>query len=310
MHWYFQDSKGIQGPLTEILLRNILATELEPTATVRQGESSWIAAESVRAKFAKLETEGVYLRSDDKIYGPFVAKRAEELKAKNPNQFDSYKIGKDGKWKPIEHPFERGTPPPLPIKSNEQETPPPISIKEAISPLANFATQTAKNIANDSRVQGAIEKSKAIAKSNVEEFRSGRMSQQKKTFLAIGGCLIIPILLVVIGTLTVTFLQAINPLSSSNTSSGASSETSVRMTKAKFRQQWSKNVSFRFTKVSEVYELFGKPHKTQFIGDKGFWYWRCSDGDVQMVLEQVGPASVVIGSGDDEAMMSTALNDY
>ena len=128
MNWYFKDSKGTQGPLTERQLRILLATESENTATVRGENSNWVPASVAREKFSELDRDGIYLRSDDKILGPYVASRAVDLQRQKPNYFDSYKVGKEGKWKPIEDlqgkserqtavvppPIVRQLPPPLP----------------------------------------------------------------------------------------------------------------------------------------------------------------------------------------------------
>lgn len=175
MSWYFKDSKGVKGPLTDAQIREFVNSNgIDPTATVRHGESSWVPAETVRIKFEKLDQEGTYLRSDDKIYGPFVARRADELRAQYPDRFDSYKIGKSNNWVMIEEPKmaesvrQELSQQPL-LNSNTPGSPPQISVTEAFTPLLSLVNQTAQRIANDPRVHGAVEKAKELASVGLEQ---------------------------------------------------------------------------------------------------------------------------------------------
>lgn len=166
MNWYFQDSKGVQGPLTEPQLRTFLATEFEQSATVRSEDSNWISASLAKTKFAQLENEGIYFRSHDKIFGPFVMKRAEELRGESVGRFDSYKIGKEGKWAAIENwtmPNPEKAETTAYASDNPQSS--PASIKEAVTPLVSFAKQSAEKIKTNPRIQETVKETKQFVKS-------------------------------------------------------------------------------------------------------------------------------------------------
>lgn len=98
MNWYFKDSNGISGPLTEAQLRKVLAGKFEDTAMVRCEKSNWVAAQVARARFIQLEKDGVHLKSGDQTFGPFVASKADELTLQNPQRFDAKRIGQNGIW--------------------------------------------------------------------------------------------------------------------------------------------------------------------------------------------------------------------
>jgi ribosomal protein S27E len=63
--------------------------------------------------------------------------------------------------------------------------------------------------------------------------------------------------------------------------------------------------------VSEkaVTDAFGEPFRTQTVHDNGYWYWRCKDGQIQMVIQGGNPEAItgVIGEGN---ILVKALNDY
>ena len=363
MNWYFNDSKGVQGPLSEAQLRNILANVFEPTATVRQGESSWVTAETVLAKFEKLEQEGIYLRSDDKIFGPFVARRADELKSQNPDRFDSYKIGKNGKWLVVEKPrkSELGTldrSPPPPPNANTPTNPSPITVKEAFTPLVSLAKQTANRIANDSRVQGAVEKTKELASASLEHGKNwvkgassdpianGPTEDKHTQKPMVSNLLLIAIvssfILIIcccggLSLFGLLFEQDANsrleqhPDLTNNKSDGESSKSSSvfdffssgrnKLSKAEFRKKLKeyKNAAGYENifqpgvqpNINDFYKSVGKPDRTQTLGEKGYWYWNCTDGMIQMSFYLQGPDFSMEPNKDGELnIWIENINDY
>ncbi len=124
MNWFYKDSKGTRGPLTETQIRDLLK-RADSTAEVRQGNSNWMAATTVQSRFEKLELDGIYLRSNGRTLGPFTHEKADELQASNRERFDARKTGKIGLWascdqvdqsKTVESPRTTVQPPPLPIR--------------------------------------------------------------------------------------------------------------------------------------------------------------------------------------------------
>lgn len=336
MAWHFKDSQGIKGPLTETQIRELLNSgNFDPSAMVRQGDSSWVAADTVRTKFDQLEKVGIYLRSDNKIFGPFVARRADELKSQNPDRFDSYKIGKNGKWLTVETPRrpESGTPdrsPPPPPNANTPKNPSPISAKEAFAPLVSLAKQTANRIASNPRVQEVVEKGKKQFQNKTANASSSppaiplprptekkTITQKPRASKLLFFALVSSFMLVVCccGGLSIFGLlleQNANsrfeqhPDLTNNKSDGESSSVfdffssgRNKLSKAEFRNKLkeyknaagSKNI-FRTgvqPNINDFYKSVGKPDRTQTLGEKGYWYWNCTDGIIQMSFYLQGP---------------------
>ncbi len=165
MNWYFQDSKGIQGPLTEFQLRTMLAAEFEQAATVRSEDSTWMSASLAKDKFTQIENEGVYLRSNDKIYGPYITKRAEVLRSEKPDRFDSYRIGKEGKWTAMENwiVLSQGSTSNNSNSTNNSSSPTPR--KQAVTPLISLAERSAGRAKADRRVHEVEKEIKRDVKS-------------------------------------------------------------------------------------------------------------------------------------------------
>ena len=183
MAWHFKDSQGVKGPLTETQIRELLnSEELDSTAMVRQGESSWIAAETVRVKFARLEQEGIYLRSQEGVFGPFVQRRADELQLANPGRFDAYKVGLNGEW--------------LLIASQQAKS---VAIPSPPPPPKQVLTSTVAipSPPRNPRVIGSTGKNKT--------------SPQKIVALGCGGCLLVPCLLIALLFVFGLILKTINP---------------------------------------------------------------------------------------------------
>ncbi len=180
MNWYFRNSLGTIGPLTETQLKERLI-DAEETAEVRQGESAWVKASAVHAKFERLEKEGVYLRSNDRIFGPFVWKRANELRNENSERFDSFRVGSDGRWFAIETwSTSFASLPPDSFDRTDSSSPqePPIGIKDAVAPLLSYAKQSAAKVKEDPHIKEAMRETKRFVKS----FSGIRI---------IGGCLVL-----------------------------------------------------------------------------------------------------------------------
>lgn len=113
--WYFRNANGVKGPLTEGKLRDLLK-DADETSEVRQGNSQWVRAFIAKARFEDLDRNGIYLRSKDKIFGPFVKTRADDLQKDHPERFDAVKEGAHGEWKPL---TSKHMPPPLPPASTK-----------------------------------------------------------------------------------------------------------------------------------------------------------------------------------------------
>jgi hypothetical protein len=43
--------------------------------------------------------------------------------------------------------------------------------------------------------------------------------------------------------------------------------------------------SWRFLLSKDFFDTFGEPAKKQTIGDRSYWYWLCSDGTVQVIID-------------------------
>ncbi len=196
MTWYFKDSKGIQGPLTESQIRELLnSRRLDSTSMVRQGESKWVAAENVRTKFARLDQDGVYLRDENRIFGPFTQKRAAELHSKEPNRFDSYKIGASGEWLSTKKTVAsqnyatHQTPPvPPPIA-------PPRQVPQPVTQFANAPT-----------VSSVVARDRLIK-------RTGKKKAGARNVVALGcgGCLVLPCALAVSVAILGMIFEATGP---------------------------------------------------------------------------------------------------
>lgn len=340
MNWYFQDSKGIQGPITEVQLRSILATEFEATASVRQENSNWVAASLARLKFEKLENEGIYLRSNDQEFGPFTQQRVNELKAKEPQKFDAYKTGKNGKWtdfalgnsnqsKITEPSKATSAPPPLPFgrsnsEPNETTTEDKVQgaqhlrsgVSEFLKGIRILTANVLRFIANILAPQSIPTVSTASLKSASGTFvpvtpptrRKGRRIRNTMLFaiwsvaiLFIGG---------VLGRLVDNPLKQIPGIGGfpSLLSSG-----SQLMSKAEFRKRlmeiWDRETTGDYISIRSLHETFGKPYRTQSVGNRGYWYWHCKDGAMQLVVYPKGDGIVLSQDGVDYTEFME-LNDY
>jgi hypothetical protein len=117
----------------------------------------------------------------------------------------------------------------------------------------------------------------------------------------------------------VTMLATLSGPSSSAGSSSDSGYSSNRggMTKEEFRTAlrdlgWSGLNDMQGIQgvipEDKFFSRFGKPVRTQTLGDHNFWYYKCEDGTVQVVKSSVFGQ----GHGNDEAgtIYLHAVNDY
>ncbi len=128
--WFTRTPDGKElGPLTEAQLRVTLDTSSADGLCVRQGTSEWFPAAFVIQRFRELEQKGIYLRSADKEFGPFVEQRAKEIIETSRGRFIAYRIGADTPWQTIPENLVRLLPPPLPLRNPPPlplQTPPPL----------------------------------------------------------------------------------------------------------------------------------------------------------------------------------------
>lgn len=60
--WYLMDGGVVKGPMTEPEMRRRLRKSSSKTLQIRQGNSRWHAAETVRRKIQVLHSHGIYIR--------------------------------------------------------------------------------------------------------------------------------------------------------------------------------------------------------------------------------------------------------
>lgn len=58
-------------------------------------------------------------------------------------------------------------------------------------------------------------------------------------------------------------------------------------------------------KRDEFVRLLGEPDKTQTVGDQTYWYYECSDGQIQLVLD-----SRILNAGFVSTASSGGINEY
>ena len=95
-------------------------------------------------------------------------------------------------------------------------------------------------------------------------------------------------------------------LNSENRKTGPTSSKSSQATntKAAWRQKFRQNFpnNFGAVPVAQLRAVFGEPSSTQTVGDETYWYYRCSDGSIQVVIK----AYQVLGN----SAYTEAINDY
>lgn len=96
--WYLLDQDHQTGPLDEGEMRTALAQSSSENLQVRQGNSAWFNAESVRAKIEQLERYGISFRCDGVQEGPFTLTRAYHLLDKISPEGIEIRTGAEGKW--------------------------------------------------------------------------------------------------------------------------------------------------------------------------------------------------------------------
>jgi hypothetical protein len=208
---------------------------------------------------------------------------ADEIRTQNPGRFDAYKINSHGEWISItkgqRHVAQSSTPPPIPNRANVLPNP-----------------------------VGAIPSSQSV--SNVPK-PNGRSWRQLRRRLVVAAFLVWSLGMICTGArLRGKFEQPGGILR--NDLKFATKNLGIRqMTKAEFREKFREiKKASTYTKVSVLYDTFGKPSRTQLVGEYGYWYWSCSDGEMQMVLPKTSQFSVEEGRGENKIVMAESLNDY
>lgn len=112
--WYVQLADGtVRGPYNEGQVKQgIRAGNIQTPMQIRQGNSDWIRADTVRRLFEKLESDGVYLKDEaNRVYGPFTRDRLQLMQAADnfPQRY-WLRQGKTGPWQRIG--------PPSPVSSS------------------------------------------------------------------------------------------------------------------------------------------------------------------------------------------------
>jgi hypothetical protein len=121
----------------------------------------------------------------------------------------------------------------------------------------------------------------------------------------------------------ISMASCVSMFNSCRTSFGAASSGGSKtkvITKREFREMFAKIKSVlqpgdvrswkaNFVKESDVKEMFGEPQRTQTAGNRTYWYWDCSDGMTQMVIEdyESGLTERFVGKG---VLAVTSVNDY
>jgi hypothetical protein len=96
--WFIKENDQVQGPLPEVLMRQIVMQSTDPSLCVRQGTSDWHPAEVIRRKIAELVTNGIYIKKGNVIQGPFTFTKAHELLIADPCVGTEVRTGANGAW--------------------------------------------------------------------------------------------------------------------------------------------------------------------------------------------------------------------
>ena len=84
IQWYYKVGEKEAGPLSELQVRAMLfSSDFRSDAAVRQGNSQWFTAESVRRMFSELEAVGWYVFFEDREHGPYIRPKLEEIVSQN-----------------------------------------------------------------------------------------------------------------------------------------------------------------------------------------------------------------------------------
>ena len=67
---------------------------------VKQGDSGWYPAKTVLSKFRRLANEGIYLRRETRVEGPFTAAKTMHLLEESDLEQTQAKVGVHGDWLP------------------------------------------------------------------------------------------------------------------------------------------------------------------------------------------------------------------
>ncbi|MEM8667908.1 MAG: GYF domain-containing protein [Planctomycetota bacterium] len=96
--WFLKLEDEIRGPLTESEMRKAIRATNSDRLFVRQGESDWHPASTIRKKLDALSANGVYIRFKQVAEGPFTLKKAYELLQTVSTSGIRVRTGTDGKW--------------------------------------------------------------------------------------------------------------------------------------------------------------------------------------------------------------------
>lgn len=134
--WYVRlDSGAISGPYSETQIRSGLRSgKIEDGMRIRQGNSSWICVSKVRQLFANLHAQGMYVRFNDRVHGPFTRSRLDTITPGLPPE-SWIREGIDGAWQPFHQQStdgefgkaKRSGPRSFPLENSSQQPNPPAN---------------------------------------------------------------------------------------------------------------------------------------------------------------------------------------
>ncbi len=101
-NWYVRSGGDVIGPLSEAAMRQMVMKSSDSSMFVRQGESEWHAADSIRQKIEALAANGIYVKSKGVAQGPFTFTKAYELILSTMNVGIEIRTGATGAWIPAE----------------------------------------------------------------------------------------------------------------------------------------------------------------------------------------------------------------